>query len=474
MVRFQTTTLDQDSADVDTSDIVFDDSDPEAVKVKRQRSDARGALGWRLRYSDPRSARQPERTFYGSYADAVRELAGFERTSTAATVAPAAHLKAITLQEWAVEWLRRRRWKHAPSGAFAGEIRPHSTFAKERNIVEACLLPGLGPQTKLRAVTLQELRAWIGGLTLLNDQGVRGDQPMAPASKTTVSNVVRLFFRDAARELGLSPDPALGLPTTWGTDTSDRRILVPHLGEVERLAQALDQAWPLPHWARDLCGPGGEGRGDIVRLLAFSGMRWEELAAMPVELVHRAEKLMGVRYTATESGGKRVWVDATKTGAGERHIVIVPQLHDVIDRLDAIRVRGAELESARAGRRAVRGGRTPLAPPTGLWSLLVSGERGGFISYGQWRKELAEARAMSGVDLTAHELRHVAASILYAAVGADWNMLKEQMGHRSAQETERIYVHVFRGDRARVARMLGAKIEELKQGGPEAANPHQW
>lgn len=462
------------AARVRAEDTVLENSNPDAVRVKRQRRDALGALGWRLRYSDPRSARQPERTFYGSYGDAVRELADFERTATAATVAPTVRLKAITVQEWAIEWLRMRRWKHAPSGAFAGERRPHSTFAKERSIVEAYLLPGLGPQTKLRAITLRGLREWIGGLTLLDDRGVRGDQPMAPSSKTTVANVVKLFFRDATRELGLSPNPAAGLPTTWGTDTSDRRILVPNLGRVEELACALDEAWPLPGWAEGLYGPNGEGRGDIVRLLAFSGMRWEESAAMPSGLVHRADKLMTVRYTATESGGKRVWVDGTKTGAGERHIVIVPQLHDVIDRLDAVRARGLELEAERAGRRAVRGGRSPVAPPTGSWSLLVSGERGGFVSYGQWRKELAKARAASGVDLTAHELRHVAASILYAALGADWSTIKEQMGHKSAQETERIYVHVFRGDRARVARMLGAKIEELRQDGTESPSPHQW
>lgn len=472
-----TSTLVIAAADVQPNDTVLDDADPAKVRVKRQRTDKRGQLGWRLRYSDPRSGRQPERTFYGTYEQAVRELANFERAATSTSVAPAARLKAVTLQDWAVEWLRMRMWKHEPAGPFPGEARAHSTFAKERSIIEAYLLPGLGPKTKLCAVTLQDLRQWIGGLTLLDDDGERGPDPLAPASKTTVSNVVRLYFRDATRELGLTPNPADGLPTVWGTDTSDRRILVPNLGDVEILARALDKSWPLPKWAQDLYGPEGQGRGDIIRLLAYSGMRWEELVAMPAVLIHRADKLMHVRYTATESGGKRRWVDNTKTPAGERYLMVVPQLYDVIDRLDAIRRRGAALEEARAARRAARGSKQPTVPPTGQWSLLVSGERGGFLSYGTWRKELDIARKLSKVDLTAHELRHVAASILFAAYGESWRtwqLIQEQMGHSSARESERIYKHVFRGDRVAVARMLGAKINELERMIDPPANPHRW
>nr|WP_240933585.1 tyrosine-type recombinase/integrase [Cellulomonas sp. IC4_254] len=91
-----------------------------------------------------------------------------------------------------------------------------------------------------------------------------------------------------------------------------------------------------------------------------------------------------------------------------------------------------------------------------------------------WRKKLDPARKASGVDLTAHELRHVAASILFAAKGDDWGLIQEQMGHESAQETERIYKHVFRGDRSAVARMLGAKIDELRMGDVATGDPDQW
>ncbi len=389
------TTMTVPAAEVRPDDIVVSSEAGEA-RVRRQRTDAKGRPGWRLRYSDPRSGRQPERTFYGTYAEAVRELASFETAATGATVVPAVRLKTITLEDWAVEWLRMRKWRHAPEGANPGELRPHSTFAKDRSVVQAYLLPGLGRRTRLRSVTLQQLPQWIAGLTLLDDTGERGPDPMMPSAKRTVSNVTKSFFRDAARELGLTPNPAEGPPSTWGTDTSDRRILVPHLGDVEKLARALDELWPLPSWARDLYGPAGEGRGDIVRLIAYSGMRWEETAALAAELVHRRDRIVHVRYTATESGGKRQWVDRAKTPAGERYIVIVPQLFDVIDRLDALRKRGMELEPARAARRAHRGGKSPSAPPTGLWSLLVSAERGGFVSYGLWRKKLDLARRRAG------------------------------------------------------------------------------
>jgi integrase len=161
---------------------------------------------------------------------------------------------------------------------------------------------------------------------------------------------------------------------------------------------------------------------------------------------------------------------ARRAAAGE-------QLYDVIDRLDAIRKRGAELEDARAARRAARGSKQPTVPPTGQWSLLVSGERGGFLSYGTWRKKLAVARKASGVDLTAHELRHVAASILFAAYGESWStwqLIKGQMGHSSTRSSERIYRHEFRGDRVAVARMLGAKISELQQITDPPSNSQEW
>lgn len=202
-------------------------------------------------------------------------------------------------------------------------------------------------------------------------------------------------------------------------------------------------------------------------------MRWEEMVALPADHVHRALKLLDIRYTATESGGKRQYADHAKTPAGIRPIAIVPQLHDVIDRLDAIRLRGLELAPARAASRAARGRPDQLAPPTGLWSLLVSGERGAFQSYGAWRKKLELAQAESGVDLTAHELRHVAASLLFAA-GMDSITIQRQMGHASARETERIYAHVFREDRSIVAQKLGAKITELQQGVAEPADPNAW
>ncbi|OIQ86490.1 tyrosine recombinase XerD [mine drainage metagenome] len=166
-------------------------------------------------------------------------------------------------------------------------------------------------------------------------------------------------------------------------------------------------------------------------------------------------------------------MDYTKTPAGVRPIVIVPQLHDVVDRLDAIRLRGLELTDARAARRAARGRELQEAPPTGLWSLLVSGERGGFQSYGHWRNKLMAAQTKSGIYLTAHDLRHVAASILFAS-GASWRTIQQQMGHASVKETERIYGHVFHDDKSAVARMLGLKITELQQAPAVPDGPDTW
>ena len=60
----------------------------------------------------------------------------------------------------------------------------------------------------------------------------------------------------------------------------------------------------------------------------------------------------------------------------------------------------------------------------------------------------------------AHDLRHVAASILYAS-GEGVREIREQIGHASERTTESVYRHMFKVDRTEMARRVSAKQAAL-------------
>jgi integrase len=286
-------------------------------------------------------------------------------------------------------------------------------------------------------------------------------------TKETVAATVKTMFRDAVRMGLLTANCAENVPSSWGGDSARRRAIIPSMRDLDRLAQALDEVWPLPRWGADLKGPNGEGRGDVIRLAAYTGMRWEELAALKSEAVDLRYRTIEVQDTATESGGRREVLrgsegeKAGKTAAATRILAVVDQAEDVIKRLEAIRRRGLVLEPERERRRQARGvKRPPNLPLEERWTLLSPGETGGYMSYGHFRKHLEKAQTVSGVDLTIHELRHIAASILIAS-GARDTEIQEQMGHTSVNLTRRKYGHVFKADRRELARRISAKIDVL-------------
>ncbi|NHT16864.1 hypothetical protein [Cellulomonas sp. IC4_254] len=206
---------------------------------------------------------------------------------------------------------------------------------------------------------------------------------------------------DARGALGwliLAPDTLDGQPTCsvyFGTRTdamrevARRRAAAPDLdlpqyavrvvldeSAVEALATAVDQTWPMPRWAADLYGPGGEGRGDIVRLLAQSGRRLPELLQM---------------------------------SASEASLIVetgLPGAREVVDRLEVFRARGLARQRAQDARQDEGGPVRTNASSADRWTGLVVGDRGSNLSVGHLRMRLARAGALCGAGFDVHSLRH--------------------------------------------------------------------
>lgn len=308
----------------------------------------------------------------------------------------------------------------------------------------------------MRLITTEILEEAIGSLTR------KDGKPLAASSKRSVATIAKMFFNYAANTGIITTSPAEHLDTSWGSTETSRTALIPSLTDAEALAVALDQTWPLPRWCRDLTGPNGEGYGDLVRLLVYTGVRISELFATPETAWDRKRAKIGVQPTVTESGGRREYrPEHGKSKASTRWIVVLPQAVPALERMLAIANRGRELEPARAARRRARNSkRTPNRPDAELWTLIANGEYGGFMSYGHWRKKLTVAQELSGVEYTAHELRHVFASLLYAA-GEDEDAITYQMGHSSSAVTRNIYRHMFNLSHAEMSKRVGAKAEAI-------------
>jgi len=101
-----------------------------------------------------------------------------------------------------------------------------------------------------------------------------------------------------------------------------------------------------------------------------------------------------------------------------------------------------------------------------LYSRLVNGDRGGYLGYATWRKYLRLAHRYIAaqpdgiVRYTAHELRHVCASLLIAS-GASDMQVAHQMGHSKIETTKNIYGHMFVQDRAAILDAMNQAVSRL-------------
>jgi integrase len=274
---------------------------------------------------------------------------------------------------------------------------------------------------------LPELNATVRGLTL------QDGRPASGSTKSTVASVLRRLFAWAREERIIPANPTLELRTGWGGSVR-RRVIIPSIPQVLRLAAALDTFKP--------------GLGDVAMVLAFTRLRWEEAVAVPIGNVNLAAQSMWIDRTASESGGRRDVRDDLKTRAAERTAMIpdiaMPAAHRLAER-------GAPGRERSDGR---------------LYGRLINGDRGGYLGYATWRKYLKFAQGYTAahhdgiVSYTAHELRHVCASLLIAS-GASDVQVAHQMGHSKIETTKNIYGHLFAQDRAIILEAMNQAVTRL-------------
>jgi integrase len=146
-------------------------------------------------------------------------------------------------------------------------------------------------------------------------------------------------------------------------------------------------------------------QGEVVRLLAYTGLRWGEMAALRVQDFDMLRRRVNVSRSVTESGGL-VW---STPKSWERRSVPFPAV--LCDELAALMV------------------------GKGRDDLVFTDERGGVLRNSNWRARVfrpAVTKCQSADDtfptITPHDLRHTAAS-LAVSVGANVKAVQRMLGH---------------------------------------------
>jgi integrase len=291
----------------------------------------------------------------------------------------------ISVAAWAGQW----------SAAQTG-LKP-STLYGYRSILKARIVPRWG-QYRLADVTHAEIAAWVAGLV---------SSDLAPSTVRQAYRVFSLLLTLAVRDGWIPRNPAIGVPLPR-VRRADPRFL--NRDEVERLAEAAGE------------------HGDVVHLLAYTGLRFGEMAALRVRQVDFLRKRLTVAESATEVGGT-VEYGAPKTH--QQRTVPIP---------------GVLL--APLSRRCEGKGRD---------DLVLTSPEGSVLRSGNFRRRVFDpaAREAALEDLSPHDLRHTAASLLVAS-GANVKAVQRMLGHASAAMTLDVYSGLFDDDLGGLADRMDA------------------
>lgn len=327
---------------------------------------------WRARYRDPAGSEHAKH--FDRKVDGQRWL--HKVSSALLTGVYVDPVKSrITVGEWSDRWLAAQL-----------QLKP-STRSRYAGILRRQVLPKWA-RVALSDVTHADVSAWV---TALSAEG------LAASTVRQAHRVLSLVLSLAVRDGRLPRNPAdkVALPRAA---TPEKRFLT-H-AEVAELADAA---------------------GDyalVIRVLAYCGLRFGELAALRVGRVDLLRRRLTIAESVTEVEGKAVF--GTPKGHATRSVAVPRSIVD-------------ELTEQVAGR--------------GADELVFTAPDGGLLRLNNFRRRQFDpaARAAGLNGLTPHELRHTAASLAVSA-GGNVKAVQRMLGHKSAAMTLDVYSGLFDDD----------------------------
>ncbi len=353
--------------------------------VKRYTT-AGGEVLWEVRYRTPERGTTRKRGFKTKRAAEDHATNVENDKLTGAYVAPS---KArTTVGELGPGWLARQRGHLKPSS-----YRPLEATWRLR--VE----PRWG-RTALGDIRPSAVQAWLSDLGAGDPE--KEVKPLGASVVQRTHQVFSAILADAVKDRMLAVNPAAGMK-------------LPRKGRKRPLYLTHEQVGALAAAAGDHEG--------LVLTLAYTGIRWGEMAALRVRDLDMLRRRITVHENAVEVGTK-VHVGTTK-GHKLRTVPVPAFLLPYLAR-------------------ACEG--------KGRNDLVFPGDDGEYIprphtESGWLDKAVTEAKVPRA---TAHDLRHTAASLAVSA-GANVKALQRMLGHASAAMTLDIYADLFDDDLDAVA-----------------------
>lgn len=239
------------------------------------------------------------------------------------------------------------------------------------------------------------------------------DLTVGPWAKKSTLRLLRSILAIAVEDGRIRANPAASVSAPPIPPRDLHRYLT--AWEVEALAAA--------------CGD----QGDVVLILAYTGLRWSELVALRVMDIDLNRGRIHVWRSAPEVEGVIV-VGNVKTKASKRTVPIP--------------ARAAAVLKARIDGR-------PLDAPA------VASPEGAMLRANNWRRHTHWKKALKDLGLAPlkiHDLRHTYASLARSG-GADLRWLQKTMGHSSVTVTAGIYADLYDYELDEVANVLDRVIE---------------
>ncbi len=337
---------------------------------------------WRARYRDSRG-REHARHF-------IRKIDAQQWIDSVTTaVRTGAYVdpkdSRITFGDWAPRWL-------------ATKVNlKETTRATYENLLRNHVLPAWQP-APLADITHESVAAWVAELT---------ERGLSASTVRQVHRVFSLALDLAVRDGRLARNPCTGVP-------------LPRAGRTDQVFLTHDEV--------DALAVGAGKHQMVILFLAYTGVRFGELAALRVRHLDLLRRRATIAEAVAEVHGKTIF-STPKNHQSRR--VSIPRF--MIDEL-------AALVAGRAADDFV------FTAPLGGVLRLRNFRRAGF-------EPAVKAAGLSGI--TPHSLRHTAASLAIAA-GANVKVVQTMLGHKSATMTLDLYGHLFEDQLDEVAEAMSS------------------
>lgn len=366
------------------------------ASIHKRTSARTRAVSWQVKY---RTSEGKARSSTFSTKAAAQRFQRQVETAKDAGVLIDPQLAEALVGDWCDRWL-------------AGKTNlTTSTRERYEVAIRAHIRPRWGG-TRLADLRHEAIQEWLAGID------------RKPATVRKIHRVLSQALDYAVKSGRLSRNPAKGVSLPR-VRHAEMRFLSHN--QVDELAREVGEWWRL-----------------LVLTLAYTGLRWGEVAALRVSRLDLLRRRLIVAESVTPVRGVMVW-GAPKSH--ERREVPLP------------RFLARQLELHITGK--------------GPDDLVFTGPRGAVL-----RARVFQRAALSGAanrigiaGFHPHEFRHTAASLAIAA-GADVKVVQRMLGHKSATMTLDLYGHLFPDRLDVVADALERSREDaLKAGVPKSFPP---